>query len=83
MPPRRRSFKRTLGQKRYRKLYVISAEGTKTEPQYFAIFNNEHAVVRVICLRAKGGGNHSLSSGQIVGRRTCRGQTAKQKITIS
>jgi len=55
MPHRRRKFKRALGQRSYRKLYVIVAEGIKTEPQYFAIFNNMQLVIKVNCLRRRGG----------------------------
>ena len=53
MPPKRRRFKRPLGERRYRKLFVISVEGDKTEPQYFAIFNSKQSVVRVNCLRSQ------------------------------
>lgn len=55
MASKRRSFKRPIGKRRYRKLFVISAEGKKTEPQYFAIFNNKSSVVHVHCLKPKGG----------------------------
>lgn len=50
---RRRKFQRPLGQRRYRKLFVIAVEGAKTEPQYFAIFNNQQSVIRVNCLKGK------------------------------
>jgi hypothetical protein len=49
----RRKFKRPLGERRYRKLFVIAAEGAKTEPQYFAIFNNQRSIIRVNCLKGK------------------------------
>jgi hypothetical protein len=39
MPPKRRKFQRPLGERRYRKLFVIAVEGVKTEPQYFALSN--------------------------------------------
>ena len=51
MPPKRRQFERPLGERRYRKLFVIAVEGTKTEPQYFAIFNDQNSVIRVNCLK--------------------------------
>ena len=53
MPSRRRRFRRPLGKRRYRKLFVIATEGVKTEPQYFAIFNDRDSVVHVKCLRSK------------------------------
>jgi hypothetical protein len=49
----RRKFSRPLGQRRYRKLFVIAVEGAKTEPSYFANFQNQNSVFRVKCLRAK------------------------------
>ena len=54
MPSNRRKLNRSTGKRRYRKLFVIATEGTKTEPQYFAlfnnfaIFNNRHLVIRVV-----------------------------------
>ena len=54
MPPKTRKFQRPLGKRRYRKLFVIAVEGRKTEPQYFSIFNNEHSVIQVNCLKSRG-----------------------------
>ena len=34
-------------------MFVISVEGTKTEPQYFATFNGPQSIVRVKCLKRK------------------------------
>ncbi len=53
MSSNRRQFKRPIGQRRYRKLFVISVEGSKTEPQYFAIFNDLNSVIHVNCLKGK------------------------------
>ena len=53
MPSRRRRFRRPPGKRRYRKLFLIATEGVKTEPQYFAIFNDRDSVVHVKCLRSK------------------------------
>lgn len=53
MPSNRRKFNRSTGRRRYRKLFVIATEGTKTEPQYFALFNNRHSVVKVVCVKGK------------------------------
>lgn len=55
MPPRRRKFIRLLGERRYRKLFIIATEGAKTEPQYFAIFNNGQSVIRVSCIKSHQG----------------------------
>ena len=53
MPSRRRRFRRPPGKRRYRKLFLIATEGVKTEPQYFAIFNDPDSVVHVKWLRSK------------------------------
>src|ERR1700759_1921432 len=53
MPTKNRRFARPLGERRYKKLFVVAVEGTKTEPQYFALFNESSSVVSVRCLRAK------------------------------
>ena len=51
--PRTRSFRRAYSQRRYRKLFVIAAEGERTEPRYFALFKDA-SVIHVICLRFSG-----------------------------
>jgi len=53
MPPMRRTFRRPLGERRYRKLFVIAAEGEKTEPRYFAVFNGQRSVIQVKCLKSR------------------------------
>jgi hypothetical protein len=50
---KRRSFQRPVGVRRYRKLIVIASEGSKTEPQYFSLFNNRESVIRSFCLRGR------------------------------
>lgn len=52
MSQKRRPFHRKLGQRRYRKLFIIATEGTKTEPQYFAMLDNRQSVVHVECLKS-------------------------------
>lgn len=64
MPKRRREFRRPLGERRYRKMFVIAVEGAKTEPQYFAIFNDQNSVIRVKCVRGK----HRSSPPQVLKR---------------
>lgn len=48
---KRRSFKRSLGERRYRKIFLIAAEGYRTERDYFGQFNSSDAVVQVKCLK--------------------------------
>ncbi len=64
MPPRRRKFTRPLGERRYRRLFILATEGKKTEPQYFAIFNNENSYIHVSCLKGK----HDNSPVQVLRR---------------
>ena len=64
MKRKRRRFKRPPGQRRYRKIFVIAVEGTKTEPQYFAIFNDQNSVIHVKCVK----GNHHSSPPQVLDR---------------
>lgn len=64
MPKQRRAFRRPLGERRYRKLFVLALEGTKTEPQYFGIFNNQNSVIWVKCVK----GNHRSSPTYVLKR---------------
>lgn len=65
MPKNRRRFNRPPAKRRYRKMFVIAVEGSKTEPQYFAIFNNsQSSVIRVSCLKSK----HQSSPSQVLKR---------------
>ena len=64
MPPKRRNFRRPLGERRYRKLFIVATEGVKTEPQYFAILNDRYSVIHVDCLRSK----HRSSPPQVLKR---------------
>jgi hypothetical protein len=50
---RQRKFRRPLGDRRYKKLFLIAAEGIKTEPIYFGIFTDEKSIVQVSCLKGK------------------------------
>ncbi len=50
----RRSFKRPRGERRYKRMFVLSTEGTITEPQYFSMFNNDTTVLHVKVLKNKG-----------------------------
>lgn len=43
-------FKRPVGTRRYKKMFVISAEGRNTENQYFQFFCGKNSVVHIRCL---------------------------------
>ncbi|HEY9777190.1 MAG TPA: RloB family protein [Planktothrix sp.] len=60
----RRQFSRPLGERRYRKLFRVAVEGSKTEPQYFALLNIGNTVVRVECIP----GDESSSPPQVLAR---------------
>jgi len=62
----RRKFQRPLGERRYKKLFLIAAEGVKTEPIYFDLFSDETSIVRVRCLKGK----HDSSPPQVLRRMT-------------
>jgi len=49
----RRKFQRPLGERRYRKMFIIATEGSETEPQYFGMFNSDKAVIHVRCLKCR------------------------------
>ena len=53
MGGKRRCFQRPIGNIRYRKLFVIATEGSKTEPEYFSALNSRIAAIRVKCLKNK------------------------------
>lgn len=54
MAKRRQRFIRPLGERRYRKLFLVAVEGIRTEPEYFALLNEGHAVVKIECISGKG-----------------------------
>ena len=45
--------RRIPGERRYKKIFIIAAEGTKTEPEYFNLFDNRSSVIRVKCIKGK------------------------------
>lgn len=47
MAAKRRSFTRPAGQRRYRNVFWVATEGTKTEPQYFRMLDSRTATVHV------------------------------------
>jgi hypothetical protein len=48
-----RRFGRVLGMRRYKRMFVVVAEGTVSEYEYFQLLNDK-AIVRVKCLRSSG-----------------------------
>ncbi len=61
-----RRFVRQSGQRSYRKLFLIAAEGSKTEPQYFSLFNSPQATIQVNCLKC----GHDSAPPQVLKRMT-------------
>ncbi len=61
-----RKFQRPMGERRYKKLFLIAAEGLKTEPNYFGMFIDGTSIVRVSCLKGK----HASSPPQVLKRMT-------------
>ena len=62
--PYRRKFDRRQQKGDLRKIFVLSCEGTITEPQYFRSFNKQNPNVRVICLPSK----HGRSPPEVLNR---------------
>jgi len=62
MGGKKRRFQRALGNRRYRKLFVIATEGAKTEPEYFSALNSRGATIQVKCLKNK----HNSSPDQVL-----------------
>jgi hypothetical protein len=57
---RRRKYTRPIGRRRYRRLFVLSTEGTNTEPQYFSMFNDDNTVVLVKIIKNRGSAPNSV-----------------------
>jgi len=47
MTKKKRTFTRPLGERRYKKLFVIAAEGRVTERQYFDLFDRESSLIKI------------------------------------
>ena len=52
MPPKKRNFRRPLGERRYRKLFIVATEGVKTELQYFGILNYHYPFIHMNLLKS-------------------------------
>ena len=55
MPPKRRKLQRELGNRPYRRIFVIVTEGEKTEPRYFSILGRLQTAVAIRCVNSRGG----------------------------
>lgn len=60
MSKKMRSFTRSSGNRRYKKMFVISAEGSKTEIRYFEIFNQILSNILIKCLKRKSSASSPL-----------------------
>ena len=74
-PTNRRRFERHLGERRYKRLFIIASEGSVTEREYFDLFNSDQAVVKVRCLK----GTCKTSPRQVLANlaRFLRGQSMR------
>ena len=75
MPAGRRSFQRPLGERRYRKLFVVAVEGMKTEPQYFDFLKDQQSTVCITCLK----GRYDSSPPQVLKRMKAHLQKEKPR----
>lgn len=50
---KRRQLTRKIGERPYKRMFVLSVEGRKTEHQYFTIFKKFNKAVRIFCLKKK------------------------------
>jgi len=60
----RRRFSRPLGERRYKRMFVLATEGAETEPRYFKIFEDGDKVIHVQLLK----GGHKSSPPQVLKR---------------
>ncbi|AQQ09530.1 hypothetical protein L21SP3_01336 [Sedimentisphaera cyanobacteriorum] len=44
---------RPTKRRRYKKLFLLSVEGQKTEPQYFSLFNSDASAISIRSIKAK------------------------------
>jgi hypothetical protein len=51
MNPLKKRFKRPLGNRRYKTLFIIAAEGAKTEREHFDLLNQNHAMIKIEYLK--------------------------------
>ena len=53
MPINRRKFRRPIGKRRYKKLFIVAVEGIKTEQQYFNFIENLQSQFKLRCITVK------------------------------
>jgi hypothetical protein len=53
MGRKRRKITRPLGERPYKKLFLLATEGDKTEPAYFSLFLDEQSILHIQCLKGK------------------------------
>lgn len=53
MGRKRRKITRPLGERPYKKLFLLATEGVKTEPAYFSLFRDEQSILHIRCLKGK------------------------------
>lgn len=53
MGRKRRKITRPLGERPYKKLFLLATEGVKTEPAYFSLFRDEQSILHIQCLKGK------------------------------
>lgn len=54
MAQRRKRFQRKAYGRPYKKLFIVSAEGAKTEPKYFDLLNKQQDSTHIKCLKGSG-----------------------------
>ena len=50
---KKRTFNRKTGRKRYKKVFIISVEGSVTERQYFNWFKQQHSAIHIKCINKR------------------------------
>ncbi|HON44452.1 MAG TPA: RloB family protein [Planctomycetota bacterium] len=55
---------RPSGKLRYRKIFILAVEGSKTEQEYFEIFNDKKSLIKIDCLKS----NKESSPLQVLAR---------------
>jgi hypothetical protein len=58
----RRNYQRPIGKRKLKRLFVLSTEGSITEPQYFGIFNNDTTVFAGESIKAQRFGTRKSTS---------------------
>lgn len=62
MANQRRPLRRPLGERRYRRVFFVATEGTKTEPEYLALLDDQYSVIKVKWLKGASNRGFALSN---------------------